>query len=283
MVKAIAQCEVCEGFFERRAKKGVTPRFCYWCCPERTTWLALRDMLDPVARQRRIEKAASWERQGPRPPCSIAGCGKSVEARGWCSAHYNRWKRHGSPTARMRGEVVDGKRICCACGEDKPWSEEFFYSSKHHPGGLTLNCKDCARERRRQYHDEYYELKERSCRVCGVSFVERSNRSAYCSDPCASVSYAEQNAVLTLRRRALLYDAWVEDVKPLTVYERDGWRCGICGDVILPFIRHPHPRSASVDHIVPLARGGEHSYVNCQASHLGCNCSKSDRVSDSVA
>lgn len=29
--------------------------------------------------------------------CSIADCGKSVEARGWCAAHYNRWIRHGDP------------------------------------------------------------------------------------------------------------------------------------------------------------------------------------------
>ena len=30
--------------------------------------------------------------------CKIEGCGKRVEARGWCSAHYTRWKRHGDPS-----------------------------------------------------------------------------------------------------------------------------------------------------------------------------------------
>ena len=29
--------------------------------------------------------------------CSIDGCGKPVIARGWCTAHWTRWKRHGSP------------------------------------------------------------------------------------------------------------------------------------------------------------------------------------------
>lgn len=29
--------------------------------------------------------------------CSIPECGKSVEAHGWCAAHYNRWYRHGDP------------------------------------------------------------------------------------------------------------------------------------------------------------------------------------------
>ena len=29
--------------------------------------------------------------------CSIPGCGKPHLARGWCSAHWTRWKRHGDP------------------------------------------------------------------------------------------------------------------------------------------------------------------------------------------
>ena len=35
--------------------------------------------------------------------CTI--CDKPVIARGWCSSHYNRWWRHGSPTA---GRVSPG-------------------------------------------------------------------------------------------------------------------------------------------------------------------------------
>lgn len=29
--------------------------------------------------------------------CSIEGCEKPVDAKGWCSAHWARWKRHGDP------------------------------------------------------------------------------------------------------------------------------------------------------------------------------------------
>lgn len=31
--------------------------------------------------------------------CSIDGCGKPNLARGWCSAHWSRWKRNGDPLA----------------------------------------------------------------------------------------------------------------------------------------------------------------------------------------
>lgn len=40
--------------------------------------------------------------------CEIDGCHKPVVARGWCEAHYTRWKRHGNPLKRvkLRGEAI---------------------------------------------------------------------------------------------------------------------------------------------------------------------------------
>jgi len=38
--------------------------------------------------------------------CSIPDCGKRVEARGWCVAHYNRWIRHGDP---LSGGISKGE------------------------------------------------------------------------------------------------------------------------------------------------------------------------------
>lgn len=31
--------------------------------------------------------------------CSVPGCGKPLNSRGWCLAHYRRWQRHGDPLA----------------------------------------------------------------------------------------------------------------------------------------------------------------------------------------
>jgi len=31
--------------------------------------------------------------------CSVDGCGKPHEARGWCRLHYQRWQKHGTPLA----------------------------------------------------------------------------------------------------------------------------------------------------------------------------------------
>ena len=38
--------------------------------------------------------------------CSVDGCDKPIEARGWCKPHYRRWYNHGDPLAgkTLRGE-----------------------------------------------------------------------------------------------------------------------------------------------------------------------------------
>lgn len=81
------------------------------------------------------------------------------------------------------------------------------------------------------------------------------------------------------RRRERLRRATVPGprIDPLDVYARDGWVCQLCRSSIDPTLRHPDPRSASLDHLIPLAVGGLHETANCQASHLVCNLRKGAR------
>lgn len=58
------------------------------------------------------------------------------------------------------------------------------------------------------------------------------------------------------------------------VYERDGWVCGLCGDPVDRELVWPDPMSASLDHVVPLSKGGAHTRENSQCAHLVCNVRK---------
>lgn len=55
--------------------------------------------------------------------------------------------------------------------------------------------------------------------------------------------------------------------------------CGICGKRVDLSLKYPHPLSACIDHIIPIAKGGHPSDIdNLQLSHWTCNRQKSDKL-----
>lgn len=74
--------------------------------------------------------------------------------------------------------------------------------------------------------------------------------------------------------RAQRYGVPVETVRRQAVFDRDGWICQVCHRPVDKGLSWPHAESASLDHIVPLSRGGAHTEANVQLAHLGCNTGK---------
>lgn len=80
------------------------------------------------------------------------------------------------------------------------------------------------------------------------------------------------------RGRARRNGVAFESISRLRVFERDAWLCGICGVSVDATLVFPDPMSASLDHIVPITKGGGHLYDNVQTAHLSCNYIKSDSL-----
>jgi 5-methylcytosine-specific restriction endonuclease McrA len=75
------------------------------------------------------------------------------------------------------------------------------------------------------------------------------------------------------QRRAQTWDG----VTDAEIFERDRWRCGICGKRIGRSYVYPDGRSKSIDHVVPLSEGGEDTASNKRAAHLLCNTMRCNR------
>lgn len=59
--------------------------------------------------------------------------------------------------------------------------------------------------------------------------------------------------------------------------------CGICGKPVDFSYKYPHPLSPTVDHIIPVAKGGDPSDLdNLQLAHRCCNRQKSDKLVDTI-
>ena len=58
--------------------------------------------------------------------------------------------------------------------------------------------------------------------------------------------------------------------------------CGICGKPVDKALKFPHPLSPTIDHIIPVDKGGHPSSMdNLQLAHFCCNRAKSNKVKPS--
>jgi hypothetical protein len=132
-----------------------------------------------------------------------------------------------------------------------------------------------------------------TCRHCGKEFYpKRPSATTYCSREC---SFADKASAMSVHRkgksvwrfgesdarhhrRAKHYGVAYERIKPMDVYERDGWQCQICGKAVSQGLRWPHPMCASLDHIMPLSVGGRHDEANVRLAHLRCNTRRGARA-----
>lgn len=117
------------------------------------------------------------------------------------------------------------------------------------------------------------------CPVCGTI----TDRPKYCSKKCGQ---KVANQMGELRRRNLIQAAMVDkDITVEGLYRRDNGVCAICGKrcnledyVIRDGNKICGDWYPSIDHIIPLAKGGLHSWGNVQLAHRRCNWEKSDSI-----
>lgn len=135
--------------------------------------------------------------------------------------------------------------------------------------------KDVARRRAAQSYVPVVHTAKRQCRECGKGYVPDHGARVYCGDRCSTRAVKR---ISRKRERARLRLAKVESVNPTVVFDRDGWQCQLCGIKTPRRLRGTFdPQAPELDHIVPLAIGGDHSYRNTQCSCRACNHRKGAR------
>lgn len=88
--------------------------------------------------------------------------------------------------------------------------------------------------------------------------------------------YVVRKPYYSSKRRAIM--ARGEEIDHLTVFERDDWMCHICHNKIDSKLRGDAWMRATIDHVIPLCKGGEHTYDNVRASHWRCNMIKGGTI-----
>ena len=124
----------------------------------------------------------------------------------------------------------------------------------------------------------YTPVTEAVCKNCGATFDRRTPGASrfMCSEHCRASAFAAVKRRFRKARKAKERGAITTDrIDPMKVFERDGWRCGICGSKTIKGKRGTyHPRAPELDHIVAIAIGGQHTWANVQCACRLCNIKK---------
>lgn len=106
------------------------------------------------------------------------------------------------------------------------------------------------------------------CVECGKLMASDARQPrVYCSTRCRNRKWKRRERHLRRRNAG----PWVEGVDLRAVAERDGWRCHLCGGVVPDRPWRARDRDPTLDHLVPVAAGGEHSMRNIALAHNRCN------------
>lgn len=99
--------------------------------------------------------------------------------------------------------------------------------------------------------------------------------AAYCSADCNGAAHrTHRNWSRRMGSRAPVKPRLEPLPSFIDIAERDRWSCALCAQPVDPALRFPDLMRGSLDHIVPLAKGGTNDETNLQLSHLLCNLRK---------
>ena len=80
------------------------------------------------------------------------------------------------------------------------------------------------------------------------------------------------------KRRAIM--ARGEEINHTEVFDAHGWICHICGGAIDPRAGKDDWMRVTLEHIIPLSKGGTHTRDNVAPSHWRCNMVKGDNYEE---
>jgi 5-methylcytosine-specific restriction endonuclease McrA len=174
-----------------------------------------------------------------------------------CSARCRRDRQRAWRAARGAvGQIGDTVVLACIdCSQDFTWIVS--------DGGRIRRCPTCREARRKAVSQAG---KHTPAAKAARARRRRARRQAGKDDRGH-------------RHRARKYGVPWEPINRQAVFERDRWRCQLCRKPLARTKKAPHPRSPSVDCIVPLSQPGSPGYVlaNVQAAHFQCNALKGAR------
>lgn len=156
-------------------------------------------------------------------------------------------------------------KTCTRCLQEMPLN--LFTASVHTKSGYGSRCLECEKIRKRQ---RYWDNRERLLKQAADyrhAHPERRKEIERASRSKNKARYRPiKNARQSIRNRLVQGKQFL--ILPKELKRLYSLPCANCGDTSRP----------SIDHIIPLSRGGNHSIGNLMTLCLSCNVSKGKKT-----
>lgn len=211
--------------------------------------------------------------------------------------HENKGKKYCSDTCRskaeaaMRQQAEIKKQIAkvnaaasrmCRCAKCCQECGAVFIAKQT----ASVKCKTCSTYKRIHESGEIVRARCNQCH-CVFEFIRKptGDYPRKCTS-CHKDNNREYRRQTKHKRRQLKKCGPIERFSALSVYERDGWCCYICGCVVQRYKSQAFvgvmPDEATLDHVWPLSKGGTHTMDNVRTACRMCNSLKSDATPDPI-
>lgn len=239
---------------------GRPRKFCNDQCARRGAPSERREQVPCAACGTLVMRQPHRFKDGRQPTCSdrckmLMRSNQSVLATEIPDDHPARWILGQQSTAVRFFDCSDCGALTCHMARQK----------------LARYCPPC-----RQRRKATQRFISAECHVCGKWYVMDRQASSNLQDGAHVCSLRCERKLSRRKRDARKRAAYVEHVSPAYIYKRDRYTCQICGKRLAMSKQVPYATAPTLDHIIPLAKGGTHETANVQAAHFMCNALKSD-------
>ena len=275
-------------------KKQYAPRQCQWCAEEfkpkvvNARFCSIR-CRSANANSRRPKRVSTWRERTRPAECEVCGSEfgsyRSTGAPGgWtrcCSDRCSKLSRRiksGSLLRSSRVRVVSHHGHCEGCSKHfrKPMRGVRYCSHECSPSAYVWVPED------------------KDCIECGATFTQSRKWQRTCGEDCdleikrrqrdsakkyqkeyrkSPAGRASSKRAKAVRRARVAIES--EAIDPIAVFDRDRWTCQLCGKRTPRRLRGQMvPDAPELDHIIPLALGGPHTWGNVQCACRECNGKK---------
>ena len=193
----------------------------------------------------------SW-RADLQKACSVVGCETIAKTKGYCGAHYQRWRRFGDaefvpPEANKVCRINNCDRVTNArglCGAH-------YYRWQTYGDPLATSIRKAGEPKSQE---------QRQCVTCGEYFNPGNSKvRKYCGRKCAPKRRGG-----SVNKRSVV----------VSLGDSGGWVCHLCKLPVDRNLYWPNGQAGSVDHLVPVFFGGTDERENLSLAHLTCNTAR---------